>query len=239
MNLEPNETLRSLAREYVAFAGHAPHTYMFEGHYVKVNATLHQDIARAYEALEVDNSSNVTVAEAYYQLAAELVEQWQYLKDAGYVVEGWAEDGQPYQDSAEMRADVRDNKHLYIFTGGEPHPFLDSHLVDGFTGNEVLRAVHDFFGHAAEGYGFGSRGEENAWIHHSQMFSKTAQRALTTETRGQNAWVNFGPQNFTTEGEYAPPPAADRPYADQKVDLLPVSFSTWSHLVSIDQQAVY
>lgn len=33
--------------------------------------------------------------------------------------------------------------------------------------NDKFRAIHDLFGHAGEGYGFGPRGEENTWIKHS------------------------------------------------------------------------
>lgn len=239
MSLKPNEELRAVAREYVATSPHAPQDFMYEGHYVKVDPDLHQDIARRYEQLVVDASDNPTVAEAYDALVDQLVDQYQHLKNAGYVILPWKADGQPYEDSAAMRHEVLVRKCLYIFTGGEPHPFLDSPVADGFTGNELLRGVHDLFGHAAEGYGFGSRGEENAWIHHSQMFSRVAQRALTTETRGQNAWVNFGPQNFGADGQYLHIPATDRPYAEQKVDVLPVKYCRWDHLVSIDQQRGY
>jgi hypothetical protein len=80
----------------------------------------------------------------------------------------------------------------------------------------MFRGVHDFFGHAMHGYAFGPRGEENAWIEHSKMFSPLARWALTTETRAQNSWVNFGP--------YSDLPVDKRPYAEQKVGILPVRF---------------
>ncbi|MBC7599210.1 MAG: hypothetical protein H7238_09345 [Polaromonas sp.] len=60
-------------------------------------------------------------------------------------------------------------------------------------------------------------GEENAWRSHASMYSPLAQRAMTTETRGQNSWVNYGPKadfNRTANG-------GDTVYADQKVGLLP------------------
>jgi hypothetical protein len=176
-------------------------------------------IAVAYHCLPEEDSS-YTVKDAYEALVDELVDQWQFIVAAGYDLEPWRQDGQPYANSAEMRKDVRENKHLYFFTGGEPHPYLnDEHDETGYTGNEMLRAVHDIFGHAAEGYGFGERGEENAWIHHSMMFSPLAQKALTTETRGQNSWVNFGPHSHL--------PVTERPYADQKVALLPEWVCDW------------
>ena len=83
---------------------------------------------------------------------------------------------------------------------------------------------HDLFGHAAEGYGFGPRGEENTWIKHSQMFSAEAQKALTTETRGQNSWINFGVHNYDSEGNHKNIPLKYRPYGVQKVALLPAEF---------------
>jgi hypothetical protein len=59
------------------------------------------------------------------------------------------------------------------------------------------------------------------------MFSPVAQKALTTETRGQNSWVNFGPQNFNEDGSKKNIPAADRPFAQQKVALLPEQYMDW------------
>lgn len=215
-----NEDLQNLAASYNLI-----NRYFYglggiqEGHYVKVNEDRAKLISQAYDAL-AEQSADRNVAWAYEQLVMELTDQWRWITDDGYVLEPWTQDGQPYANSKEMHADVRDNKHLFYFTGGEPHPFLDSVIEStGVIGNEMLRAVHDIFGHATEGFGFGARGEENAWIHHSMMFSPLAQAALTTETRGQNSWVNFGPNSHL--------PVVDRPYADQKVDLLPRWCCDW------------
>jgi hypothetical protein len=116
-------------------------------------------------------------------------------------------------------------RHLYFFQGGDAHPLLGR--VDPATGlsmNDKFRAIHDLFGHAAEGYSFGPRGEENAWIRHSQMFSAEAQRAVTSETRGQNSWVNYGRHNYDSCGNHSNRPLAVRPYATQKAALLPTEF---------------
>jgi hypothetical protein len=83
--------------------------------------------------------------------------------------------------------------------------------------NDMFRVVHDYFGHLKEGHGFRAAGEDNAWRTHSQMYSDLARPAMTTETRGQNSWVNYGPhgeKNRTASG-------ADTTYADQKVGLMP------------------
>lgn len=44
---------------------------------------------------------------------------------------------------------------------------------------------------------------------------------MTTETRGQNSFVNFGRQNYNSDGSLKNIPAKDKPFAEQKVALLP------------------
>ena len=174
-----------------------------------------EDIALAYGQLQ-KFSDNKVVRYAYEELAEEVEAQWDFCLDHGIAFEPWTSEGQPYANSPEMCEDVRLHRHLYYFTGGEEHPFLKEN-------NDKFRAIHDFFGHAAEGYQFGPRGEFNAWIKHSQMFSPLAQWAMTTETRGQNSWVNFGPHRHL--------PAKDRPFAKQKVDLLPTEYTDYKHFL--------
>lgn len=199
----PNDFIRGGAQSYVARIG-LPR--IVEGHYVGVSQALARIIAVEYDLLPV-KEEGYAVKEAYKALSKEVLDQFFWVEyEMGINLEPWTKAGQPYQDSRQMMQDVRDNFHLYYFTGGEEHPAL------GHT-NLAFRAVHDIFGHCAEGFAFGPRGEENAWIHHSMMFSPLAQRALTTETRGQNSWFNFGPHSHL--------PACDRPFADQKVALLP------------------
>lgn len=221
---QPNETVRKIADDYNAQSGQTP---IEHGHYVAVNESLAQRIAKAYDALPEVSRSPETI-KAYEALAKEVGDQWDFaVKNLGITFEPWTKEGQPYANSREMVKDVRDNNHIYFFQGGDPHPFLNA--VDpktGFTANDKLRAVHDLFGHAAEDYQFGPRGEENAWIKHSQMFSPEAQRALSSETRGQNSWVNFGAQNYEN-GVNKNIPAKDRPFAVQKTALLPKELTDW------------
>jgi hypothetical protein len=94
--------------------------------------------------------------------------------------------------------------------------------------NDLFRAVHDAFGHGLEGAGFRARGEENAWQAHVRLFTGDAVKAITSETRGQNSWLNYGPygernRNASLENTI---------FADQKTGLMP-SF-TWSELRSPD-----
>lgn len=199
------------------------------GHAIQIDPAMGRRIAAAYDSLPVDaRASAETIATwqpystidpvvaCYSALAGEVNAQYRFIQSAGYHLEPWIGDGQPYADSAAMIHDVRANHHLSFFTGGEYHPLLG--IVDPATGlsdNDRFRAVHDVFGHAVNGYQFGPNGEYNAWIAHSQVFSALAQRAMSTETTGQNCWVNW-------HADHADRPIADRPYAIQKVALLPL-----------------
>ena len=195
--------------------------------YVPVYEDMARRVAKAYDDLPEVSRTPQTI-KAYKALGDEIEQQWLYAKnDLGINMEPWRGEGQPYANSREMAADVRDNKHLYFFTGGDPHPFLGT--VDPKTKlslNDKFRAVHDVFGHAAGDFQFGPRGEENAWIKHSQMFSPDAQRAMASETRGQNSWVNYGEHNYVG-GKPTNVPLADRPYAKQKAALLPDWANDW------------
>lgn len=193
--------------------------------YATVDEERARAIGRAYEALPETDLDNPAVRSAYADFAREVRAQWDHLVAAGVKFEPWTKPGQPYANSAEMTADVRDNHHMWFFQGGDPHPLLNE--VDpktGFNVNDMFRAVHDYFGHAAGGYGFGPRGEENAWLSHAQMFTPNARRAMTTETRGQNSWVNFGEHNYNPDGTYKNIPVVDRPFAVQKAAILPDEF---------------
>jgi hypothetical protein len=109
--------------------------------------------------------------------------------------------------------DLMQNKRLQVRGSAQdfaidPHPLLSAEE------NDMFRAVHDFFGHAASGRGVAQSGEEAAWVSHSQMFSAEARKAMTTETRGQNSWTN-------TEGFGVDPITKQQRFAQQKVGFLP------------------
>ncbi|MHA1958582.1 MAG: hypothetical protein ACW968_16875 [Candidatus Thorarchaeota archaeon] len=206
------------------------------------------EIADAYEAME-DNPSNPEVQEAYNALAKETVDQYNAMTEAGYEIEIYEGKGEPYANSQEMIDDLKNNKHMYIFSteGGfgeagitEQQRKENAMLQDsGFKDkngkplliNDLFRGVHDFFGHSERGNGFGAKGEENAWDVHARMFTDKARRAMTAETRGQNSWVNFGPQMRNEKGDiikkgepgYLGP--RERAFAPQKMGLLPESYS--------------
>lgn len=191
-------------------------------------------IADAYEAMQ-HTPHDPAVQASYGALKNDIAKQWDFATNKlGYTFEPWTHEGQPYANSREMMDDVANNKHLYFFQGGDmpaDHPLAELNPHTGLAYNDMLRAVHDLFGHATDGYEFGPRGEENAWFKHTQMFSPEAVPALTTETRGQNSWVNFGPHMRSIEdghllqkdepGYLAP---NQRPFAQQKAGLLPPEF---------------
>lgn len=201
-------------------------------------------IADAFERAS-HSPPDATTSAAYRQFTFEVRLQWDLLANYGYLMEPWLGKGQPYAGSHEMQQDVL-SRHLYFFLTasgfGEPAYALDQSLNPllqptdivcrnlRLTANDLFRAVHDIFGHAQEGYEFGPVGEENAWRCHSTMFSDVARRAMTTETRGQNSWFNFGPHLRRADGSriqrgqqgYLAP--KDRPYAQQKTILLPDEF---------------
>lgn len=218
----PNPEARKLADEFVASKGIKKINH--DARY-SVDVSRAERIADEYDKLPMDDSGNPAVRKAYNSLAKEIREQWDFLTKKGVKFEPWEKDGQPYANSREMIEDVQKNKHLYFFRGGEPHVFLDKvDQATGYSYNEMFRAIHDYFGHAVNGNSFGPIGEENAWAAHSQMFGDDARKAMTTETRGQNSWVNFGKQNFEADGTYKNIPQKDRPYAVQKIALLPEEF---------------
>ena len=134
-----------------------------------------------------------------------------------------------------MMADVRENNHMWYFATekgfGEDaipnnHPMLED-IGGGMGLNDAFRIVHDYFGHTPQGFQFGPRGEYNAYLEHSAMFSQAAQGALAAETLAQNAWVNFGPHLRNAEGRvpaqgepgYVHP--RNRPFAQQKATVAP------------------
>jgi hypothetical protein len=202
-------------------------------------------IADAFDAMKHE-PENPAVAKSYDALRKEVRNQWDYAtQKMGMKFEPWTKEGQPYANSKEMVNDVRNNKHLYFFQGGDLKADSPMAKVDpetGLTSNDMFRAVHDLFGHAAHGFEFGPKGEENAWNVHRQMFSPEAVPALTSETRGQNSWVNFGKQlrdaegNVPKKGDAGYVPQTERPYAEQKVGLLPEEFHSREELKPEESQ---
>lgn len=170
-----------------------------------------RQIAAAYEAAPAVDPTAIPAYRAFIQ---ETVRQFHFLTrpvqrgGLGVVVVVWAKD--PYPGASAMMDELRHRRRLRIYSTeacGNPHPYLSDHQ------NDMFRAVHDAFGHAATGRGFDTDGEEAAWLAHSHMYSPLARRALTTETRGQQNAMLYGAQ----EG-----------FPEQKLCLLPAEFAELS-----------
>jgi hypothetical protein len=253
---EPLKAVKSIADKYFkgAFGTERP---TFEGTRTLDKARAKR-ISDAFDAMK-HSPNDPEVAAAYEALSKETVDQYNAFLDAGYTVE--INNEEPYANSQEMIDDLRKNKRIKIFStesgfGDTPitakqrkeNPLLDTTKFKDVNGepmliNDLFRAVHDFYGHAELGNSFGPLGEENAWNVHARMFSPLARRAMTSETRGQNSYVNFSGVNekadklrekarkLRDEGkiEEAIKVAEEiyeiTSFADQKIGLLPEEFS--------------
>jgi hypothetical protein len=214
--------------------------YKRQSVYVEVDEQRAKRIAQAYEEME-HNPQDPKVKEAYQNLINQTVKQYEMLVEAGYQFYFFDETNDPYNGSpwAAME-ELRTKKMMGSFateagfgSGAtdlniEDNPMLkDTGFEWGFgsldgqkkrvLANDLFRCVHDAFGHGLEGAGFRARGEENAWQSHARLFTGSAVAAITSETRGQNSWLNYGKygeQNQTAKVE-------DTIFADQKTGLMP------------------
>lgn len=223
---KPVESVVKAARAYAEAAGLPPRR---QAEYVAADPDRGARIAAAYEAME-HNPSDPAVKAAYQAMIDETLAQYQFVKATGLKIE-FIEEGQadPYPEGPKQVLADLERGHLWVFptdqgfgtlTEVSDNPLLapTDEYVNGrrLLANDVFRIVHDFFGHGIEGSGFGARGEENAWQSHMRLYSEAALPAVTSETRGQNSWVNFGPygeQNRSNQRETV--------YADQKTGIMP------------------
>jgi len=138
-------------------------------------------IAAAYEAMP---SFDRRAIPAYKAMRGEVSRQFDTLHKLGINVEVSPHD--PYDGPHAMMSDIRDNRRLRVLSTAATgsHPFFTNDQ------NDMFRAVHDAFGHAATGRGFDRHGEEAAYLAHARTFTPLARQAMATETRGQNSVVN-------------------------------------------------
>lgn len=215
---KPNPEAKKLARAWAKRVGFPP---IVETPVVSVDPAVSRAIAVAYHKAK-SNPKDPLVQRAYNALVREVRLQWKLLPlTLSYYGDN---DAPPYTDSKEMMDDVLENRHLWVYKGGQA-----IHKLLPMRDNIKFRAIHDYFGHAAGGFSFGPNGEENAWVEHSKMFSPWARLAMTTETRGQNSWFNFGPHSKL--------PPDKRPFAVQKAIILPRPFLV--HPVFVDAYKDY
>jgi hypothetical protein len=224
---------RRIAREWVESQGRK---YEPITSYRKVDPARAARIAEAFDQME-HAPNDPRVKAAYAKMVEETLSQWEAIKRSGLQVEFIdISRGDPYASSPRLATeDVINNNHLWVFStddgfgtegvtskdeGDNPlYKIVDGEQISGrpVRANDIFRIVHDYFGHVKDGIGFRADGEENAWRSHSRMYSPEAMLAMTTETRGQNSWVNYGPhgennRTAATEGTV---------FAPQKIGPLP------------------
>jgi hypothetical protein len=248
----PDPQLVAVAEQYAADNGI---DLKRQSEYVEVDEERAQRIAQAYEEMAHD-PQNPKVKEAYAELIKQTIAQYQALVDAGYKF--WFMDlnipsNVEYAESPyNAMRDLRQNKEMGVFptTDGFGTSELDVNdnpllaetgfewPVGGLDGemkpvlaNDLFRAVHDAFGHGLEGSGFRARGEENAWQAHIRLFTGPAKGAITSETRGQNSWLNYGPEGENNRAAKV----EDTIFADQKTGLMPEW--TWTEGLAGDMEA--
>jgi hypothetical protein len=227
---KPNENLRRLAKLYMELHDYE---YIENLNYPQVNEKLAKEIANYYENAPLIDYDYKPVIKSYLALCIQTLDQYNFLINDGYTFTPYKDT--PYKYLSDVYKDVRDNKHLYFYVGGDMsnyHPLkvdtnikIDGHLLNY---NDVFRVVHDIFGHCKEGAQFGARGEEFAYRQHYLLYTPIARPALTTETRGQNSWVNYHPKALDNDYDkfgniisYGNREKKGSKYAEQKVILLP------------------
>ena len=211
-----------------------------QAEYVQVDPERASRIADAYAAMP-HAPGDRKVKEAYGNLIRQTVAQYRALEDAGYKFYLFDESNDPYQGNPwNAMRDLRANQVMGVFateagfgSGATDLDVADNPLLadtgikwpygslDGkrkrVLANDLFRAVHDAFGHGLEGSGFRAQGEENAWQAHVRLFTGSAVGAITSETRGQNSWLNYGPSGESNRAAKV----EDTVFADQKTGLMP------------------
>ena len=230
----PIAKVRDVAAEYMANR-ETPSYHKPPDKYHPLDEEHSTAIARAFDEMK-HAPDDPAVKASYDALIKETQAQYEAIKKTGLKIEPITPDmPDPYAANPRLAAkDVADNNHLWYFPtdqgfGSKPAAGIDmaKHPMMRATGeklgdrellaNDMFRIVHDYFEHLKEGYGFRAAGEDNAWRSHAAMYSDLARPAMTTETRGQNSWLNYGPHGEANRKASA----ADTVYAEQKVGLLP------------------
>lgn len=235
----PDPRLVDVAEAYARSIGI---TLRRQSEYVQVDEDRARRIAQAYEAMPHAPQDPV-VKEAYQNLIRQTRAQYDALVAAGYRF--WFTDLSVPSNVEYLSTpwnamrDIRANQAMGVFPTEEGfgssekfdpanNPLLeDTGLtwpnggLDGapkrVLANDLFRAVHDAFGHGLEGAGFRAQGEENAWQAHARLFTGSALGAITSETRGQNSWLNYGPHGESNRAAKV----EETKFADQKTGLMP------------------
>jgi len=240
--------IQNLVKVVEKYAAENNIPYVAQGEFVNVDPAFGARVAEAYDQMK-DQPNDPAVKAAYADMIRQTKAQYDALVQDGYTF-FFIDPTSGYGDSpVTALEDLRLNKRMGIFPTDEGYgsdedaTFDDNPLLEksGETWvnedgspkdvlyNDLFRAVHDAFGHGLEGSGFRARGEENAFQAHIRLFVGPARGAMTSETRGQNSYLNYGPHgenNQTASVE-------DTKFADQKIGVMPSW--TWSENIAPDE----
>lgn len=184
------------------------------------------------------------VRRLYLRMREEARSQYEAMLDAGVRVLPWTSPGQPYASARQMWDELDGDGVLRIYLTEAGHgpderrdpanPLLEPCGVEvggrPLLYNDLLRAVHDFFGHYLRRDHFTLRGELRAAFHHFGMFSAELHPVVFTEFVAQICWFYCGPHLADGNGliprrgtpGWSPP--RRRPFPPQKVCRMPASF---------------
>lgn len=198
---------------------------------VKINPEHGKVIAEAFDSMKHE-PNHPHVKAAYNALINETKNQFKEMLNQGFKFSSIKPNQEnPYKTSKDLHADIKQNKHIHFFPtdqgfGSGPNEYTDHPMLQPtefhhegkpLLANDLFRIVHDYRGHHLGGEStFGPKGEHQAYLTHKKDFSPLAQKALATETMGQNQWVNFGPY-----GQHNRENPHDTKYAPQKAGLMP------------------
>src|SRR5262249_17518977 len=144
--------------------------------FVKPDVAVQSQIAEFYQRAR-SQPHDPHVRAAYAQMGEEVRQQHAFLTGHGFGFEPYFGHAEDYPSSAEMVRQLAGSRQLRVYASELAHPLLGGGPDPRQNLNWQFRGVHDVFGHAAAGFQFGPRGEENAWLAHSQMFSPLAAAA--------------------------------------------------------------
>ena len=172
-------------------------------------APVDEDVARRIAVEYWRTLLTIPLQAAYEAMAEETKEQYKAILDTGLEVQ-FIKGKDPYGNPRNAILDVVNNNHMFVFSTKDGYGSEESLTAD-LSRNPMFRKQNSgllmatrccsmtYLGlstitlDTSNGVGFRARGEENAWQSHAAMYSPLARRAMTSETRGQNSWVNFGP----------------------------------------------
>ncbi|MFF2011808.1 hypothetical protein ACFVWY_22385 [Streptomyces sp. NPDC058195] len=235
--------VRQVAERYARDAGLGSATGLPEVRKAGVPDRLVRDIADRF-ARQQHQPNEPQARSQYLRMAHEAQAQFLCMVEAGVRVRFFRGEGQPYETSEQLFAAMDAGEDLYIYPtenghGPEGSEDPDNPLllpagidIDGEPAlhNDILRATHDYFGHYLVRAPFNLRGELRVGYSHLGIFSPEIHRAVLNEFVGQISWFYYGPHvrrpdgSVPRRGEADWIAPAERPFADQKINLMPAAW---------------